>query len=103
MDSRTLRTLGTLGALYALASPDDVSFEKLKASFREAVQRDPIDARVSLVVGAAYLFYEAEKGQNPKVESYADALVFISTCLSVGYADVFARTPAGKLIATFVM
>jgi hypothetical protein len=37
------------------------------------------------------------------VETYWDALVFVSTCLSVGYADVFARTPAGKAIAAAVM
>ncbi len=37
------------------------------------------------------------------MESYWDALVFVSTCMSVGYADVFARTPAGKAIASAIM
>jgi voltage-gated potassium channel len=55
------------------------------------------------VFGGAFLFYLAEKGENPKVTSYWDALLFISTCLSVGYADVFARTDAGKAIASAVM
>jgi hypothetical protein len=45
----------------------------------------------------------AERDENPKVTSYWDALVFVSTCLSVGYADVFARTPAGKAIAAAIM
>jgi hypothetical protein len=45
----------------------------------------------------------AEKQKNPKVNSYYDALVFISTCMSVGYANVFAVTNAGKAIATAVM
>jgi hypothetical protein len=45
----------------------------------------------------------AEKDHNPKVRSYFDALVFLSTCMSVGYANVFARTPAGKAIASAVM
>ncbi len=45
----------------------------------------------------------AEKGHNPKVQTYWDALVFISTCISVGYADIFARTPAGQAIASAVM
>jgi phosphatidylglycerophosphate synthase len=31
------------------------------------------------------------------------ALVFITTCLSVGYATIFAETDAGKAIASFVM
>ena len=61
------------------------------------------DATVVTVLGGSFLFYVAEKGHNPKVTSYWDALVFISTCLSVGYADIFARTPAGKAIASAVM
>jgi hypothetical protein len=67
------------------------------------VASDPFDAAVVTVVGGAFLFYVAEKGRNPKVQTYWDALVFISTCMSVGYADVFARTPAGKAIASAVM
>ena len=47
------------------------------------------------VLALSYLFYQAEKGHNPKVESYYDALVYISTCMSVGYADIFAKTSAG--------
>jgi hypothetical protein len=83
------------GAAPALAS--------LKRSLREAVERDPFDATVVTVAGGAFLFYLAEKGKNPKVETYWDALVFVSTCMSVGYADVFARTPAGKAIASAIM
>ena len=49
------------------------------------------------------MFYIAEKGHNPKVTSIYDAMIYCSTCLSVGYADVFARTPVGKLIGTFLM
>jgi hypothetical protein len=40
---------------------------------------------------------------HPKCASFWDALVFITTCLSVGYDDLFARTDAGKAIASFVM
>jgi voltage-gated potassium channel len=75
----------------------------LKKSLREAVERDPFDANVVTVAGGAFLFYLAEKGKNPKVQTYWDALVFVSTCMSVGYADVFARTPAGKAIASAIM
>lgn len=81
----------------------DLSYGTLKQGFRELVLRDPLDSLLVTVVGGAYLFYLAEKGKNPKCESFWDALVFISTCLSVGYDDVFARTDAGKAIATFVM
>jgi hypothetical protein len=75
----------------------------LKQAAKAAIAKDPIDAISVTVLGGSYLFYLAEKGHNPKVESYFDALVFISTCLSVGYSDIFARTSAGKAIATAVM
>jgi hypothetical protein len=81
----------------------DASYASLKRGLREAVARDPMDAVLGTVLGGSYLFYVAEKGKNPKVESFWDALAFISTCLSVGYDDVFARTDAGKAIASFVM
>ncbi len=80
-----------------------LSYSGLKREVQAAVARDPFDATVVTVFGGAFLFYMAEKGKNPKVDSYWDALVFISTCLSVGYHDVFARTPGGKAIATAVM
>jgi len=57
----------------------------------------------AIVFASAVLFYRAEKGHNPKVNDFYDALIYCSTCLSVGYADVFARTPTGKLIGTFLM
>jgi voltage-gated potassium channel len=80
-----------------------LGYASIKKEIKDAVARDPFDATVATVLGGAFLFYLAEKGKNPKVESYFDALVFISTCLSVGYHDVFARTPGGKAIATAVM
>ena len=71
--------------------------------FRAAARSDPMGALLSLVGGASVLFYWAERGCNPKVRTLTDAVLFITTCLSVGYADVFARTEAGKAIASFVM
>jgi voltage-gated potassium channel len=79
------------------------SYASLKDEIKKAIAKDPFDATVVTVLGGSFLFYVAEKGHNPKIETYWDALVFISTCLSVGYADVFARTPAGKAIASAVM
>src|SRR5215831_17826916 len=78
-------------------------YEALKTSLREGVARDPLDALVVTVLGGSFLFYMAEKDENPKVKTYWDALVYISTCLSVGYADIFARTKAGQAIATAIM
>ena len=78
-------------------------YETLKNALREGVARDPLDALVITVLGGSFLFYMAEKDENPKVNTYWDALVYISTCLSVGYADIFARTKAGQAIATAIM
>jgi hypothetical protein len=80
-----------------------LTYPALKRALKDAVAEDPFDATVVTVLGGAFLFYLAERDANPKVKSYWDALVFVSTCLSVGYADVFARTPAGKAIASAIM
>jgi hypothetical protein len=79
------------------------SWAEVKRELREGMTKDPLDALAVTVLGGSFLFYMAEKDENPKITTYVDALVFISTCLSVGYADVFAKTRAGKAIATAVM
>jgi hypothetical protein len=81
----------------------NLSLTSLKEGLRQEVARDPMDAVAKLTIGSSVLFFLAEKGHNPKVTSIWDALVFCSTCLSVGYATVFAETPAGKAIATLLM
>jgi fermentation-respiration switch protein FrsA (DUF1100 family) len=81
----------------------DLAWGTLKRGFREGMTRDPLDSLAAIVLGGSYLFYLAEKGKNPKVHSFWDALTFITTCLSVGYDDVFAHTDAGKAITSFVM
>jgi voltage-gated potassium channel len=75
----------------------------IKQLIRTAVAKDPVDALAVTVLGGAWLFYQAERGHNDKVKTYWDALVFISTSLSVGYADIFARTPTGQAIASALM
>ena len=57
----------------------------------------------TLVAGAAALFYYAEKDDNPGVRDYWDALHYVSTALSVGYANLFPVTPFGKLLASALM
>jgi hypothetical protein len=80
-----------------------LTLRALEDRFREAARSDPLNALLSLVGGASVLFYWAERGKNPKVRTLTDAVLFITTCLSVGYADVFAKTETGKAIAAFVM
>jgi hypothetical protein len=80
-----------------------LDYDSLKRRVRETAAKDPADSLLITVLGGALLFYYAEKGHNPKVETYFDALVYVSTCVSVGYADIFPKTRAGKTIATALM
>lgn len=103
-DTAALSALGQIArGLLTSQAGGDLSYGTLKRGFREVLKRDPLDSIAAVVLGGSYLFYLAEKGQNPKVDSYWDALAFITTSLSVGYDDVFARTDAGKALAAFVM
>jgi len=71
--------------------------------FLDWVERRPLDAAFEFLAAAALGFYLSEKDQNPKIKSYVDAFYYISTCASVGYADIFAVTQTGKAIAALVM
>lgn len=81
----------------------ELGYNTWKSGFREIVQRDPIDTLLVSVLGGAYLFWLAEKDVNPKCRTFWDAAVFVSTSLSVGYDNKFAKTEAGKALATFLM
>jgi hypothetical protein len=69
----------------------------------DLVEHNPLDAAVTFLAAAAYAFYVAEKDVNPKIKTYIDSFYYISTCASVGYADIFAATQTGRAIAGFVM
>ena len=67
------------------------------------IDTNPMDASLEILGVASWAFYQAEKDCNPKIKSYVDAFYYISTCASVGYADIFAVTQAGRAIAALVM
>ncbi|MFO0561101.1 MAG: ion channel [Polyangiales bacterium] len=94
-----------LSALGRVLAAQDLggAFDSAKRELRAAVSRDPLDALIVTCLGGAWLFYLAEKDENEKVRSFWDALVFVTTSLSVGYANMFAVTPAGKAIASALM
>lgn len=103
-DTAALSALGQIArGLLSTQAGGDLSYGTLKRGFREVLRRDPMESIAAVVLGGSYLFYLAEKGRNPKVQSFWDALNFIATCLSVGYDDVYAQTDAGKALASFVM
>ncbi len=85
-------------ALAGLAVSDQGN--DLKASLRSAVHADPMGSALGTILIGSMLFFEAEKHDNPKVKTLGDALVFVSTSMSVGYSDIFPKTEKGKLIAT---
>lgn len=76
---------------------------KWRAMVQDYALKNPAEALFWTLTGGAYLFYLAEKSENEEVKTYGDALHYISTCLSVGYARIFPVTQAGKLIASLVM
>jgi hypothetical protein len=69
----------------------------------EAPAPSSAESLCTLVAGAAALFYWVEKDENPGVKDYWDALHYVSTALSVGYANLFPVTPLGKLLASALM
>lgn len=66
-------------------------------------EKRPLDAAFEFLGAASLAFYMVEKGINPKIDTYIDAFYYISTCASVGYADIFPATHTGRAIASLVM
>ncbi|MGA2497827.1 MAG: potassium channel family protein [Tepidisphaeraceae bacterium] len=85
--------------LFGIHLPDTLPIDDWAAK----LTGHPCTNSATLVVLSAIAFLKAEKGHNPKVNDIYDALVYTSTCLSVGYGDIFARTSAGKVIGTALM
>jgi hypothetical protein len=63
----------------------------------------PCRNTAALVGLSTMLFYLLEKNRNPKVNDVWDSMVYCSTCLSVGYGDIFAKTPLGKILGSALM
>ena len=86
-------------AAFGIQIPEHFDLE----SKAEKLTEKPCQNTVAMVTGAAVLFYLAERGRNPKVRDIYDALVYCTTNISVGYCDIFAHTPVGKLIGSTLM
>jgi hypothetical protein len=95
---------------FAMALKDDLIALGMKLSTGDSIDQwmsrltesPGRNTAVAVAVGAM-LFYAAEKNRNPKVNDVFDAAIYTSTCLSVGYGDIFAKTPLGKIIGTTLM
>ena len=86
-------------ALFGINLPERFSIDEFAAKLKD----QPLRNTAILAGLAALLFYQAEKEKNPKVNDVYDALVYSTTCLSVGYGDIFAQTPAGKVLGSLLM
>ena len=62
-----------------------------------------LEQLTELVTQGAALFYLVEEPHNPAVRTYWDALHYVATSLSVGYANIFPVTAAGKAIGAAIM
>jgi hypothetical protein len=87
-----------LGA-FGLKVPDGLPLDQWAAKLTD----NPCGKAAALVGAGSILFYAAERGRNPKVNDIFDAMVYTSTCLSVGYGDIFAKTPLGKVLGSALM
>lgn len=74
-----------------------------QAQFLDWYERNPMDSAFTFLAAASVAFYLSERATNPRIKTYIDAYYYISTCASVGYADIFAVTQPGKAIASLVM
>jgi hypothetical protein len=91
-------------AAFGIRMPDAGKFRGMSMDDLAAGLRDrPAVNTAALVAASSALFYAAERDHNPKVNDIFDASIYCSTCLSVGYGDIFAKTPLGKIIGTTLM
>ncbi|HEY3058342.1 MAG TPA: potassium channel family protein, partial [Chloroflexota bacterium] len=61
-------------------------------------------ASLIAVSGAAVLVYLAERGTEGSIQTFADALWWAAaTITTVGYGDVYPKTPAGRGVAVLLM
>jgi hypothetical protein len=99
------KTLLALGVLLGVGSgkPPEQWLQSAHGYFRDKQAEDPMNAVVLTVLLGASAFYAAERHENPKVATFYDALIYVSTNLSVGYSDIFAKTDAGKAIGSALM
>ena len=86
-------------AAFGVQIPDSVPLDQ----WAQKLGDNPCRNTAAVVALSSLLFYAAERDHNPKVNDVFDAAVYCSTCLSVGYGDIFAKTPLGKLLGTALM
>jgi len=85
-----------------LLAAEGNEYASLKQDLRRWAKDDPIDALVATVLGGGLAFYLAERDGNPNCTTPWDGILYIATCLSVGYDNLFPVTPTGHALASLV-
>jgi len=80
----------------------DDSYQGVKHDLRELATGDPVDAILATVLGGGLAFYLAERDSNPACQNPWDGILYASTCLSVGYDNLFPMTTTGHAIAAAI-
>jgi hypothetical protein len=84
-----------------LSLPENMSFDP--DHWVAKLTAEPCKNTATLVGLSTVLFYVLEKHHNPKVNDLWDAMTYCSTCISVGYGEIFAKTPLGKILGSALM
>jgi hypothetical protein len=102
-DSRSPRDLlGLLPVALGLLAAEGGHYAQLKSDLRRWATDDPIDALAATVIGGGVAFYLAERDANPACATPWDGILYVATCLSVGYDNLFPTTPTGHALASLV-
>jgi hypothetical protein len=88
-------------ALGLLASQGE-AYAELKQDLRRWAKDDPLDALVATVIGGGLAFYLAEHDRNPSCAKPWDGILYIATCLTVGYDNLYPVTSTGHALASLV-
>ena len=89
-----------------LESPADLirrmgrSLQSWEARGKEALNRNPLQSLVGLVLAGSAVYWLAEREKNEKARSFWEALEYVSTCASVGYSNIFPATAVGRIVAS---
>jgi hypothetical protein len=85
--------------LFGINLPESFDPEEWAAALRNK----PAQNMFAFAAIASLIFYYAERGKNPKVNDFYDAMIYCTTNLSVGYSDIFAKTSLGKVVGSALM
>ena len=97
-----------LGDVYTVLTGDrlpdgELTYAGVKQRLVHYSAQHPIDSMVEATIAGTVLVYIAERGQNPKVQTLADAFWIVTSCIAAVSDAGGAVTPIGKVLLGLVM